>query len=170
MEEQEEQQQEQKEKREPIFTRSAVPIIVVFAVINVAVILAIFGGNIFGGSDAEGEGEDFRTRVLEETSLISLGRIEVSMPLNALQQTFIRCSASISLQVDADRYQDLEPLITRNDAIFKELAREAFRNASPSDLAMENLAGVKNAIKRGINQMLGEEAVRQVYFEDYRPY
>lgn len=165
-----EEAQEQKEKREPAFSRLTLPIVVGFALINVAVILAIFWGSIFGGSTEEEDAEGQRRSVLEETSLISLGRIEVSMPLNALQQTFIRCSASISLQVDADRHQDLEPLITRNDAIFKELAREAFRNASPSDLAMENLAGVKNAIKRGINQMLGEEAVRQVYFEDYRPY
>ena len=89
MEEQEEQQEGQ-EKREPIFSRSAVPIIVVFAVINVAVVLLIFGGSIFGGSGGEGEGEGERTSVLEDTSLISLGRIEVSMPLNPLQQNFMR--------------------------------------------------------------------------------
>lgn len=170
MEEQEEQQQEEKGKRPPIFTRSTLPIIVVFAVINVAVVLAIFWGSIFGGSAGGEDAEGQRRCVLEETSLISLGRIEVSMPLNPLQQNYIHCSASISLQVPADRQQELEPLITRNDAIFRELAREAFRNASPGDLATENLAGVKNSIKRGVNEVLGEEAVMQVYFKDYRPY
>jgi len=167
--EEQEAQEVQEERREPLLTRSTIGIILAFVVINITVILAIFGGQLFGGP-AEGEGSTSGGSVLEDTSLISLGRIEVSVPLNPLQQTFMRCSASISLQVDADRLQKIEPMITRNDAIFKELAREAFRNASPEDIATENLAGVKNAIKRGVNELLGEEAVKEIYFKDYRPY
>ncbi len=166
--EEQESREAQESRREPLLTRSTAAIIAIFAIINVAVILAIFGGSLFGSGGADVDGP--RGSVLQRTSLISLGRIEVSVPLDPVHQNFMRCSANISLQVPSNRQSEIEPMITRNDAIFKELAREAFRNASPEDIATENLAGVKNAIRRGINEVLGEEAVKQVYFRDYRPY
>ena len=167
--EEREQLEEPQPKREPLFTKSTVIIIVVFAVVNISVVLAVFGGRIFGAS-GEGTGEGRKKSVLEDNVVIQLGRVEISKALDPQQQNYRYYSANISLVVPRERQQVVEPLIKQNDAIFKELARQAFRNADPQDLAIENLAGVKHVIQKGINDVLGEDAIKQVVFGDYRPY
>lgn len=166
MEEQE--VQEQPAKTEGFLTKSTIIIIAVFAAVNIAVVLLVFGGRLFGG-EVEGEGEEVKISPLENMSLINLGRIEVSMPLGP-GQTFIHCSANISLMVSAERHSELSPRIKQFEAVFKELAREAFRNADPQDLSNENLEEVKNNIRTGINEGLGEEGIERVIFGDYKPY
>ncbi|MHC4711946.1 MAG: hypothetical protein ACYTAN_01570 [Planctomycetota bacterium] len=161
-------QEEQGQKRETLFSRSQIIIIAIFALLNVGILLAVFGARIFAGGS--GEGEEARRNQLEGLTLIPLGRIEVSMPIDSTHQNFIRCSANISLQVPSDRQQALEPVILQNEAVFKELARRAFRNAKPQDVAIENVAGVKNTIQQGINDLLGEDAIQEVFFGDYRSY
>ena len=167
--EEQEVQEEQGKKREGFLSRSQMIIIGVFALLNIGILLAVFGSRMFGGS-GEGSGSEARPSPLENTALIDLGRIEVGVPLDPTNQTSIHCSATVSLQVPLARQQALQPMIMAHEAAFKELARHAFRNASPADIATENLAGVKHTIQRGINDLLGEEAVTQVYFGDYRSY
>jgi flagellar basal body-associated protein FliL len=168
-EEREEEQQEQEQKREPLFGKSTMIIIAVFAAINVGVIFAVFGSTIFGSSEDE-EGVEPQKCVLEQTSMINLGRIEVSKPIDPMHKNLIQVSVNVSLLVPAERASFLEPLIKQNDAVFKELSREAFRNANPDDIATENVAGVKNTIQRRGNELLGEEGIAQVVFGDYRAY
>lgn len=167
--EEQEVQEEQGKKRDGILSKSQLIIIGVFALLNIGILLAVFGSRILGGG-GEGDGAQAKPSPLENTALIDLGRIEVGVPLDPTNQAAIHCQATVSLQVPLSRQQDLAPMIMAHEAAFKELARRAFLNASPSDIATENLAGVKNAIQRGINDLLGEEAVSQVYFGDYRSY
>ncbi len=161
-------QEEQGQKREKLFSKSQIIIIAVFALLNIGILLAVFGSRIFASGG--GEGEEAKRNRLEGLTLIQLGRIEVSMPIDPTHQNFIHCSANISLQVPSDRQQVLEPVVLQNEAVFKELARRAFRNARPEDIAIENVAGVKNTIQQGINDLLGEDAVQDVFFGDYRSY
>ena len=168
MEEQEVQEQ-QPAKAEGFLTKSTIIIIAVFAAVNIAVVLLVFGGRLFGGED-EGDAKEANKSPLENMSLINLGRIEASMPLGPSHQDFMHCSANVSLMVSAERHSDLSQRIKQFEAVFKELAREAFRNAKPEDLSNENLEEVKNNIRTGINEGLGEEGVERVIFGDYKPY
>lgn len=168
MEEQEVQEQ-QPAKAEGFLNKTTIIIIAVFAAVNIAVVLLVFGGRLFGGG-TEGDGEQVKRSPLENMSLINLGRIEASMPLGPSHQDFMHCSANISLLVPTERMNELSALIKQHEASFKQLAREAFRNADPQDLANENLEEVKNNIRSGINDLLGEEGVTRVVFGDYKPY
>ena len=129
-----------------------------FLVLNIAGIALIVAPKFFGKSDEA----PVAASPLDNVAIIDLGRLEITKPIDPMQQTFMRCSATITLTVPADRAAEIEPRIRKFESIFKEQARKAFLDADPRDIATENLAGVKNAIKTRINEMLGEEAVLDV--------
>ncbi len=170
MEEREPQETEEPKAREPLFNKTTIIIVVAFLVLNLAFIGVLFGAKFFGSKTAEGEGAGISTCPLDEICIVDLGRIEVTKPLDPMQQNFSRYLVSVALVVPIDRQQETETRVRQFDAIFKEEARNAFLEADQQDLAAQNLAGVKNAIRRRINEQLGEDVVQEVRFPDYKIY
>lgn len=174
MEEREVEEQEEEEQqpaREPLLSKGTIIIVAVFVLLNLAIVFVLFGGEIFGGGGGgDGEGAAVAQSALDDIAIVDLGRIEVTKPLDPMQQNYARYSVSISLCIPAERQTELESKVRKFDAIFKEEARKAFLDTDAQELANQNLAGVRSSIKKRINDILGNEAVKEVHFPDFRPY
>ena len=155
-------------KAPPLVSRTTLIIVGVFLVLNIAVVSVLFLPKLFGAKAEEKAA--LNASPLDKVSVVELGKLDITKPIDPLQQNFMRCTVTVTLTVASDRAAEIEPKIKKFDAIFKELARRAFLDADARDLSTENLAGVKNTIKTRINEMLGEEAVKDVVFGDFRPY
>ena len=158
----------QPKKKESFLAKPTLIIVGAFLVLNAAVIAWFFLPKAFSGKKEEAA--ETNVSPLDKISIVELGRLEITKPIDPLQQNFMRCTVTVTLTVSADRAMEIEPKIKKFEAIFKELARKAFLDADPRDLTNENLAGVKNTIKTRINEMLGGDAVKDVVFGDFRPY
>lgn len=158
----------QQQKKEPIVSRTTLIIVAVFLVVNIGIIGVFFVPKFFGPKK-EGEAP-VNVSPLDRISVIELGRLEITKPIDPLQQNFMRCSVTVTLIVPADRAAQLEAKIKKFEAKFKEISRRAFLDADPRDVSTENLAGVKNTIRTRINEMLGDDSVEEVVFGDFRPY
>lgn len=155
-------------KKEPVVSKTTLMIVAGFLVLNMALI-----GVFFWSKSAGQKGEE--TAVIEKSPLdkiapIELGRLDIIKPLDPVQQTFTRVSVTVTLIVPVGKAEEVGPKVKKFEALFKEIARKAFLDADPRDVATETSPGVKNAIKTRCNELLGEEAIEEVVFGDYRPY
>jgi len=166
--EQRPQESEPQEKKESFLSKPTMIIVGAFLLLNIAVVGFILVPKFFSSKGPDKTGAP--SSPLDKITLIELGRLEITKPIDPLQQNFMRCSVTVTLVVAADRAAEIEPRIRKFDALFKEQARKAFQDADPRDLSTENLAAVKNAIKTRMNETLGEEDVQEVVFGDFRPY
>jgi len=155
-------------KAPPLVSRTTLIIVSVFLALNIGVVAVLFLPKLFGAKTEEAA--EHSASPLDKVSVIELGKLDITKPIDPLQQNFMRCTVTVTLTVPAERAEEIEPKIKKFEALFKELARRAFLDADARDLSTENLAGVKNTIKTRINEMLGEEAVKDVVFGDFRPY
>ena len=158
----------QPQKKEPVISKTMLVIIGVFLVINIAIIAVAFGPRIFG--EKKKEEAAVSVSPLDKISPIELGQLIIVKPIDPVQQTYMRCQVTVTLTVPAEKAPELEAKIKKFEAVFKEIARKAFLDADAKDVAAENLAGVKTTIKARVNALLGEDAVQEVVFGDFRPY
>jgi flagellar basal body-associated protein FliL len=160
--------QAQPVKKEAVVSKTTLMIVGVFLVLNMAMV------GFFFYSKSAGQKEEEKVAVevspLDKIAPIELGRLDITKAIDPIQQNFMRCSLTVTLIVPAEKLEEVEPKVKKFEATFKEIARKAFLDADPRDVSTENLAGVKNAIKTRSNELLGEEAVLEVVFGDFRPY
>jgi len=159
--------EQQAKPKEPAAGRSTLIIVGIFLILNAAVVGWFF---ISKGMAQKEDEKAVEVSPLDKYAIIELGRLEITKPIDPLQQNFMRCSVTVTLHVAASKAEEVGPKIKKFEAYFKEQARKAFLDADARDLMTENVAGVKNTIKTRINEMLGEEAVLDVVFGDFRPY
>jgi len=160
--------QPEKPPKEPLVSKSVLVIIGIFAVVNVIVVALVFWPKFFASGEEQKPAGPLSP--LANVTMVDLGRLQITKPLDPLQQNYMRIDVSIQLQIPSEGAAELEAKIKKFEGLFKEQARKAFRDADARDLASENLAGVKNAIKARINEGLGTDAVKEVVFGDFKPY
>lgn len=153
--------------REPFLSKTTLIVVGAVVAIQLVVLAIVLWPRLFppkAEAPAEAEAQQ------EKDATVELGKIEVSKADDPLQQSFTRVIATVYLVVPAEKATEMREKITAVGPVLKESARQAFRDADSKDLATENVAGVKNAIKTRINQELGEDVVTRVVFPEYRAY
>jgi flagellar basal body-associated protein FliL len=161
-------QEAQAQKKEPVISKTTLVIIAVFLLMNIGIIAVAFGPRIFG--EKKQEEEAVSTSPLDKITPVELGQLIIVKPIDPVQQSYMRCQVTVTLTILAEKAPEVEEKIRKFEAVFKEIARKAFLDADARDVASENLAGVKTTIKTRINALLGEDAVQEVVFGDFRPY
>ncbi len=154
--------------KEPLFSKPALIVIGVFFALNALVAAFIIWPKLASGKDEKKAAEP--ASPLADLTMVELGKLEITKPIDPLQQNYMRVTVTIQLQIPASRAEEVEPRIKKFEGLFKEQARKAFRDADARDLASENLIGVKNAIKARINEALGEDVVKDVICADFTPH
>lgn len=158
-------------KKEPFFTKSVLIIIAAFVVIDLVFVTFLFMSKNSGGKEKGEAAQAAGAKPMDEIALIDFGDpVEMVIPMDPMGRGIVHVKVSIELQVSALRSSEIEERIKKFEPMFKEQARKAFRDADPRDVANENVAGIKNTIRTGINTMLGEEAVKDVIFGEYKAY
>lgn len=159
--------EQEEQPKEKMISKSSLMIVAAFLLLQVVVLTLVFWSRLFGGGTGQVEVADSGND-LAQIALVSLGRFEITKPNDPLQQSFTRCRVTIDLQVQAERAAEVGATISKLEGKFREIARQAFLDADSRDLATENLANVKSAIKNRTNQMFGEEVIMDVIFGDFR--
>jgi hypothetical protein len=154
--------------KEPLVSKPVLIIVGSFLALNILFAAFVLWPKLAGGKDEKKAAEP--TSPLADLTMVELGRLEITKPIDPLQQNYMRVTVTIQLQIVASRAAEVEPRIKKFEGLFKEQARKAFRDADARDLASENLIGVKNAIKARVNEALGEDVVKDVICADFTPH
>lgn len=116
------QEEQQPKVKEPLFAKSTLIILAVFLVLNAGAIWFFMGGGKVGGGKKAGT----QNNQLDQMDMINLGRVEVTKPLDPMNQKTMRCSVTVSLMVPSTEMAEYEPKITKFNELFKQTVRRSF--------------------------------------------